>query len=301
MLFPELPPKTCVSLDGGGLVALTGVGADIRLDAVGARVALSLAAPDAPVFPGTLAVADVPGAVRLILARLAAWSGSSRAGRLRDAPPAVRAALTAGLRLEPGSVPPPRPAAPRAGFVSTGGLYALLLALPYGRCPADALARIAAWSRDQGFGEVRASPGRALAIPGIAPSKAPALLREAAGLGFIVDPRDPRLSVSACPGAPACASGATAARADADVLAVAARALLAGGMTLHVSGCAKGCAHPGPAGLTLVGHEGAYAVVLDGSAGDKPVAHLRPDDLIETLRGARDSAGLASLFTKPTP
>jgi precorrin-3B synthase len=41
---------------------------------------------------------------------------------------------------------------------------------------------------------------------------------------------------------------------------------------VHVSGCAKGCAHAGSAELTLVGANGLYNLVMNGRAGDRPVA-----------------------------
>ncbi len=38
-----------------------------------------------------------------------------------------------------------------------------------------------------------------------------------------------------------------------------------------MSGCAKGCAHPGPAPLTLVAVEGRYSLVADDTAAGAPV------------------------------
>ena len=43
------------------------------------------------------------------------------------------------------------------------------------------------------------------------------------------------------------------------------------GSLVHVSGCAKGCAHPGAAPWTLVGDGGRYDLVRNGRAGDAPV------------------------------
>ena len=62
--------------------------------------------------------------------------------------------------------------------------------------------------------------------------------------------------------------------ADAARLADAAADLLAQGVTLHVSGCVKACAHPAAADLTLVGRDGRYDVVPGGTTRDKPVATL---------------------------
>jgi precorrin-3B synthase len=52
---------------------------------------------------------------------------------------------------------------------------------------------------------------------------------------------------------------------------------------VHLSGCAKGCAHPGPATLTLVGGEAGCGVVLRGRAGDTPAGHVPAGDLSDGL------------------
>ena len=73
-------------------------------------------------------------------------------------------------------------------------------------------------------------------------------------------------AVAACAGAPACPQAGGPTRP-------LARALAAGvprGAMLHVSGCAKGCAHPGPAAVTLVAVPGGFALTRDGAARDAP-------------------------------
>ena len=40
---------------------------------------------------------------------------------------------------------------------------------------------------------------------------------------------------------------------------------------VHVSGCAKGCAHPRPAAATFVGRDGRFDLVLNGRPWDDPV------------------------------
>jgi precorrin-3B synthase len=44
--------------------------------------------------------------------------------------------------------------------------------------------------------------------------------------------------------------------------------------TVHVSGCPKGCAKSGPAELVLVGSEGRYGIVRNGTARDHATRHL---------------------------
>jgi precorrin-3B synthase len=52
---------------------------------------------------------------------------------------------------------------------------------------------------------------------------------------------------------------------------------------LHVSGCAKGCAHPGVAPLTLVATSAGFDLIRDGSASATPTLSGLPPDAA-TLR-----------------
>jgi precorrin-3B synthase len=101
------------------------------------------------------------------------------------------------------------------------------------------------------------------AIPGV--TEPDAVHEASAALGLIATPTDPRVRMFACPGQPACTSATVATRADAMQLA----ALGLGG-TLHIAGCAKGCAHPTSADVTLVGEAGRYDVILGGRPTDAP-------------------------------
>ncbi len=132
-----------------------------------------------------------------------------------------------------------------AGFVA---------GVPFGEMHADTLVELARLSGD---GTLRPTPWRGVLLPEC--QTADGIER----LGLIVDPADPRLRVTACPGGPACASGSVPARADAATLRPVSG-------FIHVSGCAKGCAHPGAAPITLVGNEGRYDVVYAGRASDVP-------------------------------
>jgi precorrin-3B synthase len=54
---------------------------------------------------------------------------------------------------------------------------------------------------------------------------------------------------------------------------------------LHISGCAKGCAHPRPAPITLVGRDGLYDLVIDGAPSDSPsIRGLTLDEAAGHLR-----------------
>lgn len=84
---------------------------------------------------------------------------------------------------------------------------------------------------------------------------------------LITDPGDPLLRVVACTGAPGCPQALAATRP----LAAALASGLPHGALAHVSGCAKGCAHPSPAALTLVARpEGSFDLIRNGKASDVP-------------------------------
>jgi precorrin-3B synthase len=96
-------------------------------------------------------------------------------------------------------------------------------------------------------------------------------------LGFITRPDDPRRRVVACPGKPACASGLMAARG---LAAEIAPRLPPSRDIIHVSGCAKGCAHPAPAALTIVGTERGCGIIERGDARALPSRHVAEADIV---------------------
>jgi precorrin-3B synthase len=157
---------------------------------------------------------------------------------------------------------------PIATFPLVDGTYALGIALPFGSMPAENIIALAQGAIALGATEIRPAPSRALLFPGMSLDACETLHDAATSLGFITDACDPRLSIAACPGAPACASGRIATRALAERIAAHDADFLDGSFTLHVSGCAKGCARPAPAAITLVGHDhdGGAGIALDATA-----------------------------------
>jgi precorrin-3B synthase len=186
---------------------------------------------------------EVFGGLETVMARVASCAGS--AGDRRAAADAV------------------------AGWVgypaSSDGAFAI--GLPFGQTDSAQLASLAALAELFSDGILRLSPWRALFLGTVRAADAAALAIAGAGLGLITAPTDRRLQMAACIGADGCASGTVRARQDAAWLAT-----LGGEGFLHVSGCAKGCAHPGAAHITLVGEAGRYNLVRGGSATDLPQA-----------------------------
>jgi precorrin-3B synthase len=267
-----LSPKFAVVIDGGGRQPLDDVEADIRLVAIdSAHLAVAIAAAEGDLWIGSAPRASAPEAVASLAAALCA-EGAAR--RFRQLSPEARRRIAGRAALAPVAARPARAPGQRIGAVPLGaGASAVGLGLPYGRMDAALLERLAGWSADAGGGELRLSPWRALFIPAVPDAAAPHLMAAAAAAGLIVDPFDPRRAITACPGAPACGRASVATHADAARLAAAAGRLL-GEATVHVSGCAKGCARRAPADLTLVGEAGGYGIVLGGTAQDEPRGRL---------------------------
>jgi precorrin-3B synthase len=292
-----LGPKVSVVIDGGSALHLDAVRADIRLRAgagfAGWHVALGGDATSAtPV--GAVAYANAVDTVARLLAALAQHGPQARAHDLvrRHRSEAFRIAITDVLVETPS--PAPRPASAPIGAHSLRDGLGLGVALAFGHTDADALESLIAAAAHAGASGLRTAPGRALLIIGLTPETAGELAAHAEGLGFITRRHDARRHVVACAGAPICASAEIPARVLAPVISRAAASLLDGSLTVHVSGCRKGCAHPGAAGLAIVGEQASCGLVVGGSARDRPVADLATADVAAGFeRVAREVASVA--------
>ena len=96
-------------------------------------------------------------------------------------------------------------------------------------------------------------------------TKPPSLLAHPA---LITAASDIRLSMSACIGKQGCEQGSVETLKDAALLAKSGRF---GGASVHVSGCAKGCAHRRASAYTLVGDGGRYNLVRNAGADGTPI------------------------------
>ncbi|MER9615724.1 precorrin-3B synthase [Mesorhizobium sp. M0207] len=186
-------------------------------------------------------------------------------------------------------------------FDLAAGSTSLGIGLPFGSIPAQKLIDLTEHALTLGTTEIRLAPGRALLLLGLSPAACLSLQKTAATLGFVTDAADPRTRIATCPGAPACASGRIATRDIAEIIATENRDILDSSLTLHISGCAKGCAHPGPAALTLVGGENGAGLVVDGTAKALPAGYRPGYDaahgigrIAAAIRSARHSGETAA-------
>lgn len=289
-----LAPKVSVVVDGGGGLHLDALNADIRLRAVatlsGPMLHVALAGDAASAT--TLGLASPGHAVTIATQLLAAIGARGPEARARDL---LRntgiGALRAALDIEPAR---PLPARPRAESIAlhllTDGTCALGLGLAFNHAQADVLIELADIGQAHGARWVQPAPDHALLLGPLSKADAVPASRAAERLGFIIEASDLRRRIVACPGAPSCASGLIAAR----VLAAELAPHLPPSLSLmHISGCAKGCAHPSPALLTVVGTECGAGIVRNGTARMTPEAYLDSAGIlaeIERLTNPREAA-----------
>jgi precorrin-3B synthase len=251
-----LPAKFGFLVDGGGALPLDGVGLDITLRAADAgRWRLG--------WGNNTIVLDAAEAASWALSLAVQFVGADRPGAARQ------------------------PAPMKLGFVvfADGLSGAVLVAPPFGQFHAEQLAALGTLAWRYGDGEIRPTPWKSLAIGGVSPVDAEALITAATTLGFIGAPGDSKLDIATCAGAGQCSRGEIDTHEAAAWLAARRPA---GAALLHLSGCAKGCAHPGAAPLVLVGHAGRLDFLTMGRAADRPV--VRGLALGETLAVLAEAA-----------
>jgi precorrin-3B synthase len=242
---PQLPGKFGFAVDSGAAPVLQDIAADIRLERA-ADGGLILRCDGADLGARVNPQETPPQAVAL-----AHWfvdAGGVTDGRGRMAALIRRGVLPAGSLA--GTVPPAKAvAAPAPGLVAQGAL----VGIAFGQMQADTLAALAA------LGDLRVTPWRMLLVEGL--TSLPDMP------DLIVTPDDPLRRVVACTGKPGCLQAHQPVRDLARRLAPQ----VAKGRLLHVSGCAKGCAHPARADVTLVASPQGFDLIQGGCAQDAPV------------------------------
>ena len=253
--MPRLPGKFGFALDTGPLPVLTKASADIRVER--SDEGHLILRPEG--HPLGQPVADL---ARDAIA-MAEWfvaSGGISNGRGRIAALIAKGIVPPDCTLAPAEpLPTPIP-----------GLhpYGALLALAFGQMRAETLHGLADLNH-----EIRPTPWRMLFIVGA--TELPAIP------GLITDPADPILRITACTGAPACPQ----ALGDTRNLARQVAPHLSATQSLHISGCAKGCAHPTAAKTTLTSTGQGYDLIRNGTAHDTPsLRNLSPQAILDHLK-----------------
>jgi precorrin-3B synthase len=307
-LRDRLAPKVSVAIDGGGALRLGGLSADIRLcvqKAANGDVTLNVAVggdAGSAVPLGTVALSNGVAAAIRLLEVMARYGRATRsrdilaAKKIEQFRESISELLLAARPRESGD---PELDSRLHGnerktaiglYTLHDGSYARGIGLAFGHAEAATLERLADAAETAGARGVRIALGRALIAIGLTRESATAFTAGAESLGFIVRVEDPRRHVIACAGAPICASAHIAARAMAPSLAEITAPHLDGSFKIHLSGCAKGCAHPAPAALTIVGTPAGCGLVANGSARDEPFGIAAVDQLpAAILKAAREA------------
>ena len=249
--LPALPAKFGFAIDTGPAPLLAGDSADIRLETN--PVGLILRA-DGAETGRRVTQAD---AIDQLIA-LAEWFAETCMPETRRMAHVV---ATQGLPQEwQGSATGASAGTPlQPGTCELGTLYGAA----FGQLPAHKLTELI---RNSGASALRVTPWRLILLEDGAAIPAP---------DFVTSGTDPLMTTDACPGASFCPQAQVETRDIARTLAPR----IAG--SLHVSGCAKGCARMAKADITLVGHNGRFDLVKQGRAGDEPCQrHLTRETLM---------------------
>lgn len=242
----DLPTKFGFAIDDGNERVLAGASADVRIErdlaghllvrADGAKFGLSVTRSEA-----------VP--VALALAEWFMASGGAKGEKRR-----IAAHLASGASLPEShrgdAEPAPRSVDPGPGLYPTGAM----VGVAFGQMPHQTLRHLA-----EGAQAFRVTPWRMVLAEG--------MHEMPRGADLVTDADDPALRVIACSGAPRCGE----AHADTRALASALARHIPPDARLHVSGCAKGCAHSGAADVTLVASSEGFDLIRRGTTRDAPV------------------------------
>jgi precorrin-3B synthase len=251
--LPPLPAKFGFAIDAGPTPLLTRDSADIRLER-GAEGGLILRADGASKGRAVTESDAIDG-----LITLAQWF-------VETAPvPTIRMRRLLQNETPPGDWITAATGPETVSHVPSQTPLGQLVGLPFGQIEANALAEMLS-----AVMAIRTTPWRLLLLEGASDIRHD---------GLISQPDDPLLHVDACPGAPRCSSATVETRALARQLAPHVNG------SLHVSGCAKGCARSTPTDLTLVGQNGVFDIIRDGNAQAPPErTGLTPADILAEIK-----------------
>ena len=239
--LPPLPSKFGFSIDMEGQRSLQNVSADIRLEILDAKTVLIYA--DGTTAGRTVSRENAVSAMH----KLAEWfvqTGGRQAGRM--ARHLLEQPLPKDWQEVPRSVRHNAPLPPGQndlGFV---------VGIPFGQSSASALRDL---MNDSAATAIRLTPWRSLLLEGA---------KAVQTKGFILSPQQHLGQANACSGAPACQAASVETRKVAQILSAKTT------KSLHVSGCAKGCAFPKTAEITVTGRDGRYDLILNGAPWDVP-------------------------------
>ncbi|MGY5774982.1 precorrin-3B synthase [Rhizobium sp. LEGMi135b] len=282
---PLLAAKLAIIVDAGGRLTLDKLTADIRLKATNTadgRELWTLAIAGTSATATRLATLPGEEAIAGVMALLEALIAIGPRARGRDLDIAYVQAQLPTVRSF--SLPENTPLTSSVGLIPLDKQHSALGLRPaFGQIHSQDLIRFLDAAELAGVHEIRTGPEHSLLLLGLQRDNIEDILAVAADCGLQTHADDPANYVVPCSGAGACASAHYATKqAAADLVDVGAE-LLDGSLKVHLSGCPKGCAHPSPAMLTIVGAATGYAIVVNGSSSAEPVAYIHKEGLKSAL------------------
>jgi precorrin-3B synthase len=287
-----------VIVDGGGAPSLGHLFADVRLRAGRSndQVVFHLSVAGDKTNAMALGSVVLDHAIEVPLHLLDVIARSGHAARARDvvaadAGDAFRAAIADFLM--PNASPPSvqQPSEPIGTYSLRDGTVACGLGLAFGHATAASLEELMRAAAAQGAAGLRTAPDARSDPRPRAPSGR-SMAAAAERLGFVVHGVDPGTRIVGFGAVRICSRGialhrAGVVRADPRM---SAASRLGTDFDIHISGCAKGCAHSKQAALTIVGTANGCAMIAGGRPGGVPFATVPTDELPEAIARFADAS-----------
>ena len=271
-------PFLIVLDDGRGDVAT--LAGDLGVVAVDQRTVTVLLGglPSGLVLP-LAETADELISLALRFLRFTTVSGGQTPWRIREMPGRGKELLADEMSESFADVPVPATSA-AAGFgeiQQDDGRVLISTLVPLGLLNHDQTAALVR-AAGRGAGELIVTPWRGVVVPDLPPTSAASIVRDLAAVGLAVDDGTPWRGLTACTGAPRCASGQGETRSLATQIARSRGSGAASVMApaVHVVGCDRRCGAPsGPHIEVLTTGDGVVVRGVDG--GDSSSAPVGPD------------------------
>ncbi|MGI9408036.1 MAG: precorrin-3B synthase [Hyphomicrobiaceae bacterium] len=294
---PAMSPKFSFVVDGGGQTCLADVGHDVGFFALGVngaqRFAVSLAG-----HATTQTIA--PEDIAKLACALIAVANHREYGRMRDLlahnkPDELisSVARTHDIECIPNTRGNMQPAGIPLGYrdATNKDTSWACLGIPLARLDATQ-AHILSDFADRAAAKLNLTPWHSVVIPKVSQDAADHICTHAPDHGF--DIGEPAVRIIACAGSTGCERTQADTRSDARrlIAAFTANPGTANGTqrTVHLSGCSRGCAHPGPSDILALAIDGSANYQLHAgsrpsdAAGKPPIEdNIRPGDLAETV------------------
>ncbi|WP_457587134.1 precorrin-3B synthase [Ensifer canadensis] len=287
----RLAPKLSIIVDGGGRFHLGDTLADLRLQAFrrGDEICWSLS------LAGTASTAKPVGVVKseavipVVIRILEALTAIGPTARGRDLDVCAVQAFCSSSAESVGIALSLMPTPSVVGIHDLGSAGIVLgLGLAFAQIDAISLMAFLRQAAELGAREIRLAPGHGFFVLGLEGEAAAITQRLALAQGLRIASDDPRNHIATCAGSTGCASAWMDTKAMARLWVETVPDLFDGSLTVHLSGCLKGCARPKASGLTLVGAPSGYALVVNGAAKDGANAYTDENGMKSALERLAD-------------